>query len=162
MLGESERLVKKATFSPWRFFLRQLLEHVNGDLVQVEIFLFLLIEGYIRLVRFLAILHLVLPGRDDLEQGPIPLASLHLLEEYVMDAPEDKLLTALPNLLRVHILLQELVIILNGVDVLAKVTKQIVQEEVEGLQEVSVVLNILDDFTIRHTLFDSTIIAVLQ
>ena len=71
-------------------------------------------------------------------------------------------MTTLPNLLRVHVLLQELVVVLNGVDILAKVTKQIVQEEVEGLQEVAVVLNILDDFSIRHALFDSTIIAVLQ
>ena len=78
-----------------------------------------------------------------------------------MDAPEDKLLTALPNLLRVHILLQELVIVLDSVDVLAKVTEQIVQEKVEGLQEVAVVLNILDNLSIRHALFDSTIIAVL-
>ena len=52
----------------------------------VEIFFFLLIERHVRLVRFLAVLHLVLPGGNDLEQGPIPLASLHFLEENIIDA----------------------------------------------------------------------------
>ena len=148
MLGEAERLVKEAPLSPRCFLLGQLLEHVNRHLVKVEILLFLLVEGHVGLVRFLPALHLVLPVCDDLEQGAIPLTSLHLLEEDVMDASEYEFLAALADFLRVHVLLQELVVVLDGVDVLAEVAEQVVQEEVERLQEVAVVLDLLNDSSV--------------
>jgi len=71
-----------------------------------------------------------------------------------VDTPQDKLLTTLPYLLRVHVLLQELIVIAHSIHILTEIAKQIVEEEVEGPQEVAVVLDFFDNTAVGHPILD--------
>lgn len=70
-----------------------------------------------------------------------------------MNSTQYELLATLADLLGVHVLLQELVIVPYSVDVLTEVAQKIVKEKVECLQEVSVVSDVIDDSTISHSFF---------
>ena len=49
-------------------------------------------------------LHLVLTIGDNLEHSTVPVRSGHFLEQAVVDASQDELLAALPDLFVVHVL----------------------------------------------------------
>lgn len=68
-----------------------------------------------------------------------------------MDSAQDELLAALTNFLRLSILLHELVIAHARVTtVLSQIAEEVVEEEVEGLQEIAMVLNVLLDIALGH------------
>ena len=64
----------------------------------------------------------------------VPVTHTDLVEQAVMDAAQDELLTTLADFLRLSILLNELLIAHTSVStVLSQVAKEVIEEEVEGL-----------------------------
>lgn len=78
-----------------------------------------------------------------------------------MDATQNELLATLTNFFSVEVLLEDLVVILDLLDALTEVAKEIIQEEVESLQEVSIVLDWATNAHVSHPLFDKASISVL-
>ena len=80
----------------------------------------------------------------------------------VVDSPQDEFLTTLSDLFRLHVLLQELVIAVHFLYVLAKVAQEIIQEVVECLQEVSMILNLILHLISTHSCLDIFVSFVLE
>lgn len=80
-----------------------------------------------------------------------------------MNAAQNELLAALANFFCLSILFNELIVCHACVtSILCQITKEVIKEEIEGLQEVSMILNILLDITLGHSKLDSTTIPVLH
>ena len=64
----------------------------------------------------------------------VPVTHTDLVEQAVMDAAQDELLTTLADFLRLSVLLHELLIAHTSVaTILSQVAKEVIEEEVEGL-----------------------------
>ena len=80
-----------------------------------------------------------------------------------MDPSENELLAALTDLLSLSVLFDKLLVVHHSVTiVLCEVAKEVVKEEVEGLQEVSMILNADLNVTLGHSLLDRFTISVLH
>ena len=127
VFGEPEGLIEKSALGSGGLLLWKLFEHVDGDFVQIEILLVFLVQWPPLWVVLLdPALHFVLASGNHFEQSLVPLRCWHLFKQAVMDATQDELLAALADLLSVHVLLQELIIVSHSIDVLTEVAQEIV------------------------------------